>query len=858
MQENMQKWIPINYRQSSSGISKIKYSLPEDNNQRIVRHRLIDQLNRAMNVKFMLVQAPAGYGKTTAVTDWVKTLDRRVIWFSVGEEDNSTKVFWKSLLYPLSEIIPEIFDSASELYLLPEDDIHSELVDIIIQNITNIQETIVLILDDLHLIKNPIIFQGIASLIKRLPENLKMIFISRESLPFPVVKYKASGQFVEILFTDLIFTKDELKDLLNDSEMKFTQNEVEAIAIQNEGWITGIQIMMMENRQGKKNIRHFILEEVLTDQDEELLYFLQGTSIFDAFCASLCDAIFECTNSYAMIQKIKVKNAFIFSLDEEDRWYRYHHLFLDTLRNQQQKMSPDLIKKLHARAAAWFEQNGMIENAIDYYLIATEIPQAVSLIEKVAPIFIAINDFDKIMKWIKELPVDIVERNYVLCLINTWYYQLDTQFEKTFEKAWEYIVKAEKAYNAMLRNETISHTALESAKADILHFKVVYGMLSCDFPVFMKASAEISEVNTSNTIFAKNGLEFNRAQPTLIFLLFENLELFVDNVLLQTIQRLKNQKIRDLSYGYVLYGEMLYEFNEMDKALPLLTEGGLIALAEGKYGAFLPGVNTTAKVYWAKGEYKKALTILLEGEQKLAELNKVFLSKKMKTFRMWLLIMNREMDIVNVWMRENFEDNPMLINIQNEFDLSVYARGLIENRKYGQAEVLLLRLVEFADRLKQIRWTIIFHNILARMYYKKANYEKAMSCLKIALNYGLKHKYFRIFIEEGTLMAQLLDLFLRTEHTKVNTDMIDYVKIIKDSLTDDINKHITNYVPLTSAEITILSLIREGKTNEEIANRLSVQVDTIKKHLSSIYRKLGVKNRTQAIWKAEENQVLDK
>jgi len=220
--------------------------------------------------------------------------------------------------------------------------------------------------------------------------------------------------------------------------------------------------------------------------------------------------------------------------------------------------------------------------------------------------------------------------------------------------------------------------------------------------------------------------------------------------------------------------------------------------------------------------------------------------------------MNREMDSVHVWMKENFEDNPMFINIQNEFDLSVYARGLIENRKYGEAEVLLLRLVEFADRFKQIRWAIVFHNILARMYYKKANYEKAVSCLKIALDYGREHKYFMIFIEEGTLMAQLLDLFLRMEHTKVNKDVIDYAKSIKEGMRDDINKHITNYVPLTRAEKTIFSLIREGKTNEEIANRLSVQIDTIKKHLSSIYRKLGVKNRTQAVWKAEENLILNK
>ena len=360
---------------------------------------------------------------------------------------------------------------------------------------------------------------------------------------------------------------------------------------------------------------------------EELKDFFYGTAIFDVFCTALCNAIFDRTDSYEFIHEIQLKNAFIFSLDEDGIWYRYHHLFLDTLRNQQQQKPVEFFRKLHMKAAKWYRNNGMIENAIDHYLNAEAIPQAIALIEKMAPVAIATNDFSKIISWLGMLPEAIIDSNYVLCLIYTWYYQLDTQFDKTFEKAWTYIEKAEKAYHD-LEKRCQDPALLEAAKADILHFKVVFGMLSDDFVVFMKASVEISQMNTANTIFAKNGLEFNRTQPTLIFLLFENLELFYNDTLMDTIQRLKDQKIKDLSYGYVLYGEMFYECNKLDAALPLLIEGSLSALDEKKYGAYLPGINGTAKIYWAKGDQQRAKAVLLQGEQTLLEHNKIFMAKK--------------------------------------------------------------------------------------------------------------------------------------------------------------------------------------------------------------------------------------
>ncbi|MBN2794643.1 MAG: hypothetical protein JXR88_04500 [Clostridia bacterium] len=804
--------------------------------------------------KFLLVCAPAGYGKSTAVMDYIKTVKEKFIWFSVEEEDNYVKHFWKNLILPLVEFIPELYELTEDIFLFSDEEMVRELIPILIYKISKFESNLIMVLDDFHLIQNEIIQQSVATFIKSLPDNLKLIFISREFLPFSVEKERVRGHYFEITYEDLKFSKEELSSLISYVQVEFEQTEMDEILSQNEGWITGIQIMLMEEMQGKKNIRHFLIEEILTDLDQEMIDFFLGTSIFDFFSTALCNAVFQRSDSFDLIKKLQEKNAFIFSLDDEGIWYRYHHLFLETLRNQKQIKSDDFYKVLHIRAGKWYEDNKRWSNAIDHYLAGKDIPNAVGLIEQIAPVAISTNDFSKIMTWMQQVPDEVLESNYGLCLIKTWFYQLDTQFDKNYKIAWQYIEKAEKAYDFLV-TKTKDPILLESAKADILHFKVVYGMLSNDFGVFMRASAEIAKLSTEHTLFAKNGLEFNRTQPTLIFLLFESLENFCNDTFFQTIQRLKTQKIKDLSYGYVLYGEMFYEFNKLDVALPLLIEGTLSALEEKKYGAYLPGINATAKIYWSQGNLQKAIEVLLEGEKNLRQHNKVFLEKKMKIFRVWLSVMANETGLIFDWMKKEISEQPVRITIQNEFDLSVYARGLILQKDYDEAETLLLRLLEFSDRLQQIRWKIVFNNILARLYYLKKDFIKACNVLEVSLTLGLKHKYLRIFVEESVMMENLLNKYLKVKEPLEDGSLLNFILEIKDTINNE-DKEMKTALNLTETELKVLQCIKDGFTNAEIAEKYAVQIDTVKKHLTNIYKKLEVKNRTQAIREADKKKIL--
>ena len=842
-----------NFENYILNIPKTKFNLPEGNNQRIIRQRLIVMLNNALKGKFIHVHAPAGFGKTTAVIDWIKSLDQKAVWISMDEEDNSVKRFWKSVLCSFSGTIPHILEISDDFFYLPDPVLHSELLSVLIQEIGKLEFNIILVLDDFHVIKNPIIHRGVSYFIKYLPANIKVVFISREKLPFSITKYRSNGKLTEILATDLCFTKDELESFLGITKTNLSQHEMDDILNKNEGWITGIQIMIMEGKQGIKDIRQYMMEEILADLDEEMQEFLLGTSLFSTFSAPLCDAIFDRSDSVKMIQKLCASNAFIFSLDQDEVWYRYHHLFLDVLKQGQQGLSEPDIKKRHKKAADWYAGNGMVEDAIDHYFSAGESLQAKGMIEKIAPVYVRNNDFNKIINWLDNLPIEILHDNHILCLTYAWYYETKLQFDK----AWDYIIKAEKVYELIMTKESADDAVIEAVKADVLHFKAIYGMLSRDYEVFIMASSELSRVNTAKAVFAKFGLEINRAQTSLIFLLYENLELFAGNEFLRTVQMLKEQKIKGLNYAYVLYGEMLYEFNMLDKALPLLINGYLGALEEKKFGAYMPGVNTTAKIYWSYGDKEKAISLLQEGEQVLRQHNNILLAKKMEAFRVWLSLMMKDTAAANEWMQERYKGFSENITIQNEFDLSVYARVLIEKGDHRHAEVLLVRLLGFAQGMKQIRWPIIFSNILARLHYSRGDLNKALNCLDTAIELGIKHKYFRIFVEEGPVMYELLSRYLnnrKTQRKKEDHELYEYIQKIRECIKRENNLEKT--IHLTKAEHNILRLVKEGLSNEEIAERLVIQVDTVKKHISNILRKLNVKNRTQAVRKAEEKKIL--
>ena len=211
----------------------------------------------------MLVCAPAGYGKTTAVIDFVKGLNQKVIWFSVGTEDNHAKQLWKNLLFAFVELLPEIFDLAEDIFLLPDEEMVRELIFILVNKVRDLKREILLVFDDFHLIQNQAVSHGVELLIKNLPDNIKAIFISREILPFPVEKYRVNRKFAEVSFENLKFTKKELADLVSFSHAGIHTAELEEILLQNEGWITGIHIMLMEDQQGKKEYPAFYVRRNL-------------------------------------------------------------------------------------------------------------------------------------------------------------------------------------------------------------------------------------------------------------------------------------------------------------------------------------------------------------------------------------------------------------------------------------------------------------------------------------------------------------------------------------------------------------------------------------------------------------------
>jgi LuxR family maltose regulon positive regulatory protein len=391
---------------------------------------LSEQIQRASEAKLTLVSAPAGFGKTTLLAAWLAADSRRqrsVAWLSLDATDNTPTGFWTYVIAALQTVAPQV--GASSLALL-----HSEpppiraVVSELLNDLNSLPNDLVLVLDDYHVIEDREVHNAMAFFLEHLPPPMRLVIASRADPPLPLAGLRARGELVEIRAAALRFTADEAAAYLNQvMELDLGANEISLLEMRTEGWIAALQLaaLSLQGRQDSASfiasiagddryIGDYLVDEVLRRQPERIRRFLLDTAILDRLSGPLCDAVSGGNASKAILETLDRGNLFVIRLDDQRRWFRYHHLFRDLLRSHLVDEQPDYVSELHRRASAWYERSGDRPEAIRHALAAPDFDRAAQLIELEVPSLRRTRQEATLRNWLVALPDELLRRTPVL------------------------------------------------------------------------------------------------------------------------------------------------------------------------------------------------------------------------------------------------------------------------------------------------------------------------------------------------------------------------------------------------------------------------------------------------------------
>jgi LuxR family maltose regulon positive regulatory protein len=421
-----------------------KLYIPPPRPNIVHRLRLIERLNEGLHRRLTVISAPAGFGKTTLVSEWVAGCERlepkvRVAWLSLDEGDNDPARFLTYVIAALQTIVANIGEEMLSRLESPQPPPTESILTALLNEIAAIPDHFVLVLDDYHVLDAKPIDNALTFLLEHLPPPMHLVIATRENPHLPVARLRARGQLTELRASDLRFTPVEAADFLNHvMSLNLSAEDIAALETRTEGWIAGLQLAAV-SLQGRDDpsafvqafsgsnrfVLDYLAEEVLSRQDPEIQEFLLKTSILERMNASLCDAMMVddgkgVSGSAARLDYLERANLFVVALDDERGWYRYHHLFADLLRGRLARRLPDQAAALHLRASAWFEGRGLLDEAIAHTLAAGEMERAAELVERIAIRMFVEERATTLSHWIDALPERVVRARPWLCLYHAW------------------------------------------------------------------------------------------------------------------------------------------------------------------------------------------------------------------------------------------------------------------------------------------------------------------------------------------------------------------------------------------------------------------------------------------------------
>jgi LuxR family maltose regulon positive regulatory protein len=884
-----------------------KLYIPPARDNRVSRPRLIEQLNTTKPLT--LIVAPAGFGKTTLLSEWTPQSGQGITWLSLDEDDNDLIRFWAYVVAALQKLQADLGESALALLQSPQPPPITTVLSMLINEISSFRDHFYLILDDYHLIKTQSIHQALIFLLDHLPPQMHLIMTTRADPPLPIARLRARNQLIELRAADLRFTSEEAAIFLNEAMgLRLSVHEIAALESRTEGWAAGLQLAAL-SMQGRDDISEFIqafsgshrhvltylAEEVLARRPEGTLNFLLQTSILDRLCGSLCDAVNGRRDGAEVLKKLDRANLFIVPLDDDGEWFRYHHLFADLLRNQLNENYPDQIAKLHLNASQWYEQAGWSGPAVQHALAAQAFDWAATLIEHAAPAMIQRSELARLLTWLECIPDDELLARPRLALYYCWGLLLSGKLQSAAARleAIETMLAKDQAKNTievqghiaamrarLLRESGDLTSTITLSRQGLAQLSNQDAMLrprvALDLTIAHYLLGEFEPALQLLTETIASGQTVQKLLSTLsaIYLKAQILQaqgergqaLQLCEVELELITQRGCHNFPAAGFLYVALGDLLRERNELITAAQYLERGINLGVEGGNPYVSIAGYTWLAWLQQTQGDVAASHQSISTALQLVQEkqVSRFWPLPRPSCYQARLWIAQGNLAAAAHWAEATGLNpaNPPVAYL-NEVEYLTLARLLIAQCNLTAAENLLSRLHKLAASAGRNGSLIEILILQAITFAAQENSEEALNALKRALNLAEPEGYIRVFLDEGGAMRGLISTFrskngnhpLRsyTENLIAAFD-VPHATSLSTGSSQAVNQNLVE--PLSARELEVSRLIAEGLSNQGIAQKLFVSTGTVKVHLKHIYGKLDVNSRTQAVARLRELNLL--
>ena len=903
----------------SLSLMQTKLYRPRNRSDVIPRTRLLDRLNAGLSGKVTLVSAPAGFGKTTLLAQWLQTIDRPTAWLSLDEHDNEPRVFVHSLTAALQSAFSEAFQATVSLLEAPRFPSVDHVVTLFINDLADVPDDVVLVLDDYHLIHTSEIHTLLDRLIEHSPHQLHLVLVTRSDPPLPLARWRARGHLNDLRHSDLRFTLEETEAFLTRDLGSVAAHE-SAVALEErtEGWIAVLRLAALSLRSTSdraafierlrsypdRSISSYLVEEILSQQTPAEQELLERTSMLEQFCAELCVAVMGNDDPRKQVQAtldwLVHSNLFLVPLDERHGWYRFHHLFQRLLQQRlQAHSSTEELATLHRRASAWYAGQGLIEQAIEHALVAGDVSSATHLVEALVLPAFKQEQLVQLERWLRLLPEEQIQSSPVLLFARAWSLQAHGQLKELPHL----LTTAEQ----LLEMRDSSSRDLDDPQHRLLHALIT--VLWSQFQYFTGQAQASLESARSALAWLPPGEEYV-ASFALAFLAWSIQAIGNEDVALVALQ----QALRDQSthlnatarllfaqgvvylaagklpqlehtarhllqiaqnddlvlshhFAHWLLGVVYYERNQLDAAVYHFS--AVIANQHlAHFWVVQDAMCGLALAYQAQGLSTRAqetARALLEWVQEQHNMPQLMMAY---AFCGQLALLQNEVESSEQWLEmagkqevqgpmSFFEDPPITTA------RLLLAKGDDVSVAHGQA--LLTHLLQHVEAIHSTRKTIQVLALQAWAYDLQGRETEALAVLERALALAHPGGFIRTFADLPPLAKVLHELRKRRKtRQEFDRKLETYLQHILAAMSPVAAPPVSTEAllrqeglePLTDRELRILHLLDKELTNKEIARELVVTPGTIKVHTNNVYRKLSVNNRRAAVTLAKALGLL--
>jgi len=881
----------------STPILATKLYIPPLRPNVVSRPRLLERLNEGLQRNLILISAPAGFGKTTLVSEWLAGGPRPAAWLSLDEGDNDPARFLTYLVAAVQTIAATLGEGVLTILHSPQPPPPEAMLTALLNDLTTIKDHFVLVLDDYHVLDAKPIDQALTYLVEHLPPQMHLVIATREDPHLPLARLRARGHLTEVRAADLRFTPSEAAAFLNQvMGLTLSAQDIAALETRTEGWIAGLHLAAI-SLQGQQDAtsfirsftgsHHFVLdylvEEVLGQQPEGVQTFLLRTSILDRLCGPLCDAVLldASASGQATLEYLERANLFIVPLDNERRWYRYHHLFAELLRLRLQQSTASSprderggVAAFHRRASLWYEDHGLELEAFHHAVAAHDVEHAARLVEgKGMPLQFR-GAVTPVLHWLESLPKTVLDARPSLWVMSASALSMTGHLTGVEEKLQAAEAALQGAEPDDKTRNLIGHIAAIRALVAAAENQVE--------PIIAQSRRALEYLHPDNlavrtaTIW-KLGIAYqlqgDRAAARGAYTEAIALSQASGNIIINlsatvglgTVQETENQlHLAAETYRRVLHlvGEsplptaceahlglarICYEWNDLDDAQQHGQQSLHLARQIENTDRVVASEVLLARLKLARGDVDGAAAILAEVDRSLRQQNFVSRLPVVAAARVLTLLrqghlaaaahlaQTHELPLSQARVHLAQGDTPAALAVLELWRGQMEAKGWEDER----LKAMVLQAVALQAHGEQ---------------------DTAVHLLCDALAIASPGGFIRIFVDEGRPMAHLLSEAAAIGMLPDYTGKLLAVCKAEEQKREDLSSLPPPAQPLIESlshrELEVLHLMAQGLSNQEMSERLFLALDTVKGHNRNIFSKLQVQRRTEAVARARELGLL--